>query len=256
MSLRKPFLCLMLAALVFSFPVLAEEDEPTINEEAEDFAKDFKKNIKRLTEGELFEGIDKIAEYYMNAEVDDKGARKAIMEAFAKAAVHKNKAVVAHFAKICEKLDTGIVKLVVLVLQKELKARVPSDQVYEPALDTIGKLHSEDPKVVKMLTDLYKNKDSSIISRAFYASSLYGPASGNTRKEMFEEVVKQTEGTHAASQSNDETAKRKWTICGRDAMDALNALSVPPRTVPDFATPADARKWFNDNKKIPWDPRD
>lgn len=254
MSLRNLFLCLLLASL--TVPVFAEGDEPTVNDQAEEFAKEFRKGIKGLTEGQLLEGVDTLTEYYMNAEVDDKGARKAIMDALVTIAGHHNKAVVAHFVKTCEKLDEGVVKLVLMILQKELKARPPSDQVYEPALDTLGKLHSEDPKVVKTITNLFKHKDSSIIARAFYATSLYRPASGNTRKDMFEEVLKQTEGTYSSSQGNDETAKRKWTIVGRDAMDALNALSVPPRTGENFPNPSAARTWYNDNKKIPWDPRD
>ena len=73
----------------------------------------------------------------------------------------------------------------------------------------------------------------------------YGKASGKVRKDMLEEVIKQTEGLYSAAQSTSNTTQvRKWNIIQTSAKAALRALSGQK-----FANPAEARTWFNDNKK-------
>jgi len=250
----------LLLLLVFGFaasPLLAKDEEPlTPNEEAEAFAKAFKKTYKKLPESEMLASIDKVVAYYKNAEVDDKKVRKALIDAMGKASTVRDSVIVAHVMKQCGNMDTGAVRVILPTLARELKKKVPEDRVYGAALESLGKLHSEERAAVKTLTDLLKNKDDAIVARAAYAISGYKTASGKIRKELFVEVVKQSEGVYSSSMAQNENMKRKWTIIGDDVMEALNVLASPPLAEGTaFENPQKARSWYNDNKKISWDRR-
>ncbi len=243
------------ALLIAGAPLLADEDPPSADDQASDFAKDFKRAYKKKTSSELITDVDTIVAYMKNPEVTEKSTKKALLDSLAKAATVKDATVRTHVMKVCAGLDETVVKLVIAVLQKELKARIPEEDVYEAAFEALGKLHSPQPSAIKVLTDLLKNNDSSLVAQSCYAISGYAQASGNIRKEFFEEVLKQSEGTYNSSQGSDENAKRRWTIIGDGVLEVLNKLSVPPRTEADFSNPAVARGWYNKNKKIPWDAR-
>ena len=256
---RFRFALLLLLAFGFAAsPLLAKDEEPlTPNEEAEEFAKTFKKGYKKLPESEMLASIDKIVAYYQKPEVDDKKVRKALVDAMGKASTVRDTVIVAHVMKQCGNMGTDAVKVILPTLARELKKKVPEDRVYGAALESLGKLHAEDRTSVKALTDLLKNKDDAIVARAAFAIAGYKAASGNTRKTLFEEVLKQSEGTYSSSQAQNENAKRKWTIIGDDVMEALNVLASPPRPEGQaFENPPAARSWFNDNKKKPWDRRE
>jgi hypothetical protein len=255
----RALLLLLLTIGVLAGPALAaDEEEPTANDLAEEFAKEFKKTYKKLPEGELFDQINKLVEFLKNEQVDDKRARKALLDGLSRVSAVREKNVVAHVMKQCAELGEEVVGIVVNTLLKEIKKeRVPHEDVYENALDTLGKIRSENPKVVKTLTDLLKYKQDDVIARTAYALSFYVEASGRVRKEIFEELLKLFEGVYSSAQANPSgPMKNKWTIVGEDVMLALNKLSVPPRERADFPNPADARQWFNDHKKEPWEKRD
>lgn len=247
---------LALAGLLAVAPASAKEDDPpTPNDQAKAFAKDFKNTYKKMPIGDLIAELDKLIEFYKNKDVDDTRVRKDIVTCLTKVALMKDVDVVAHLMKKCGELDGGVVNIVVMVIQKELKKRVADDRIYEPAFETLGKLRSENPKIVKTLTDLLKYKENDVVALAAYALSHYGPASGRVRKDIFKELLNQFEGVYSQSQASNENAKRKWTVAGEDVMRALNQLSVPPRTEGDFANPIRARGWYNQFKKASWAPK-
>ncbi len=240
-------------------PVFAEGEgeeappAPTPNDEAKAFADQFLETMKKKSSAEIIEELDKVVAFYKNENVNDPKVKDSLVDCVAKATTANDKLVVAQAMKKCGEMDDKAVNIAVVTLQRELKAKVPDDRVYEAALEAIGKLRSESPAVLKVLMDLLKNKDDAVISRAAYAISLYEGASGKVRKELFEEVLKNSEGVYAGSQSNNENMKRRWTIIGDDIVLALNKLSVPPREGGDLSNPADARKWYNDHKKASWE---
>lgn len=253
----RSLLVLLLIGLLAAAPSAAKEDDPpTPNQQAKAFAKDFKSGYKKMPIGDLIAEIDKLIEFYKNKDVDDDRVRKDIVTCLSKAGLMKDVDVVAHVMKKCGDLDDGVVNLIAMVLQKELKKRVADDRIYEPALESLGKLHSENPKIVKILTDLLKFKENDIVALAAFALSHYAKASGRVRKDIFKELLNQFEGVYNSSQANNDNAKRKWTVAGEDVMKALNDLSVPPRTEPDFPNPGRARSWYNDFKKTSWEPKE
>ena len=256
MTISRSLWLVGLALLVAAAPVFAAEEEPSANDQAKDFCKQFKRVYKKRTSAQLTDDVDTIVAFMKNPDVNEKAPKKALLTAMERAASSKDATVRAYVVKKCAGLDETVSKLVLKILLIELKARIPEEDVYEAAFETLGKLKSERPEVTKALTDLLKNKDNSIVAQACYAISLYGGASGKLRKKFFEEVLKQSEGTYNSSQGADDNAKRRWTIMGTEAMDALNNLSVPPRTEADFSNPVRARSWYNKHKKMPWKARE
>lgn len=237
-------------ALAFSFPVLAlaaDETPPSVTDQAEEFAKEFKKNFKKLSEGELIQGVDKLAEYYLNPEVEEK-SRKDMLEGIQKASAARETSVVVHVMRKCGDLGEESLKIIAPILAREVDAKEPRPEVYEEALKSMGKIHSENKIAIKTLTDLLKHNEATVVMHAIRAIGGYGPASGATRKELFEEVLKASEGTYSASQGTDQNAKRKWNVIGEDVKETLTKLSGVA-----IDTPVVARTWFNEHKKASWD---
>jgi hypothetical protein len=241
---------LVLAFLFAAAPAFAKDEEPTLSEKAEDYAKDFKKRLKKMTSAEVMEGVDQLVAYYVNEKVDDKGAKKAILDGLAKSTGVRDKTVVAHTMKKVADIGEDSVKLVLPTLNRELAQKAPDENVYETALGTLRKIASENKLVIKTLTKLLKDKENEIVGLAARTISGYEKASGRTRKELFEEVLKAVEGVYSGAQSQNQTLERKWNVIGDDAVDALSKLAHVK-----LADPAVARKWFNDNKKKNWDPQ-
>jgi hypothetical protein len=239
---------ILLVLLFVSAPLMAKDDEVTPSDEANEYAKEFKKAYKKQTSAEVIEGVDKLVAFYKNEQVDDKRARKAILDCLKKATTVRDNVVVAHVMTKCGEMDDDVISIILPTLNRALDAKPPADQIYEAALEALGKLHSESRPAIKQLTDLLNYKDDSVVGRACRALAGYAGASGNTRKDLFEEVLKSTEGTYSASKNRDANAERKWNVIGEDAVDALNKLSGEK-----LADPAAARKWFNENKKRSWD---
>ncbi|MHC4862200.1 MAG: hypothetical protein ACYTDY_19135 [Planctomycetota bacterium] len=246
---------LIVLAVLFSPALAKDEEEPsTPNEQAIAFAKDFKGKLKKMGEPDILEAIDKLVAFYNQKEVDDKKAKKAILDAMAKAAGVRNSLVVAKVMQKCGEMDDGVLKILLGVLGRELKKKEPNDDIYESALESLGKLRSENPTAIKTLTDLLKYKKDEVVARAARAIASYEKASGKVRKGLFEEVLKQSEGVYSSAQGNNQPMERKWNIIGDDVMEALHKLSQPPRpNNVKFNNPAPARQWFNKNKKQPWD---
>lgn len=242
---------LILVLLLPAAQVLAKADkEPTASEKAEDYAKDFKKNMKKMTSAEQMEAVDKLVGYWTDKDVTEKGAKKAILEGLSKTTGVRDKNVVAHTMKKVVALGEDSIKLVLPTLNRELGQKAPDESVYEAALATLAAIHSENKLVTKTLTKLLQDKESEIVGLAARTLAGYADASGKVRKELFEEVLKSTEGVYSGAQSQNQTLERKWNVIGDDVVDALSKLSHVK-----LSDPAQARKWFNDNKKKNWDPQ-
>lgn len=247
-------------AFVLAFPVLAfaapvpafaaDETPPSVDEQAADFVKEFKKNARKLSEGELIQGVDKLAEYYKSPEVEEK-TKKDVLEGIEKACGVREATVIVHVLRTCGDLGEETLKIVLPVVSKEVDAKEPRVEVYEEGLKSLGKIHSENKLAIKILTDLLKHNEPTIVMHAIRALGGYAPASGEVRKELFEEVLKASEGTYSASQGTDQNAKRKWNVIGDDVKETLTKLSGVA-----IETPVQARSWFNDNKKKSWDRKD
>lgn len=241
-------------AFVLAPVVRAEDEAPTVNEQAKDYAKEFKRNYKKMSEPEQIEALDKLTAYFNDEAVDDEGVKDDVIESMTKACTVRDPVVVAHVMKKFSELKLGekqaveVGRIVAKVLDRELAQKVPNDTVYEAAFETLAKLHVEDRVVIKQLTDLLNHKDYPVIARAARAIAGYAGANGETRKELFEEVLKSSEGTYSAAQNNDTNMKRKWNVIGDDVMEALVKLSNVA-----FENPIQARSWWGDHKKENWD---
>lgn len=247
-----------LLAVVVAFaamPALRADDEPpTVNEQAEDYAKEFKKGYKKMSMAQLVEGVDKLVAYFNDEAVDDEDVKDDILDSMTRACTVRDPVVVAHtmkkFAdlKLVGEFNLDVARVVGKTLDRELAQKVPNDTVYEAALETLGKLHVENRAVTKQLTDLLTHKDYPVIARAARAIAGYAGAGGETRKELFEEILKASEGTYSSAQANDNNAKRKWNVIGDDVMDALAKLSNV-----NYDSPILYRQWWGDAKKENWD---
>lgn len=243
-----------IAALLLAPVARAEEEEaPDPNELAEDYAKEFKKAYKDMSEADLIAGVDKLVAFYNDPAVDDDGAKDDLLEGLQTAALRvKSNVVVIHVLKKAQEIkNEDILKVILPTLKRELSQKTPDIQVYEAALATLGALHFENKLAINELTDLLKHKDDVVVSAAIRAISGYGEASGNVRKDLFEEVLKISEGVYSGAQASNPNLERKWNVISADVKDALTRLSGVK-----MDNPVAARSWFNDNKKKNWDRRE
>ena len=131
------------------------------------------------------------------------------------------------------------------VLKKVLKGKEPSVERYGACFRALKLVADPGKNTVSALVKYLRNKSDDVIAKSLDAMAGYGKAPGKVRKQLMEEVIKQTEGLYSAAQSNANTSqRRKWNIIQTSAKSALRALSGRK-----FANPAEARAWFNDNKK-------
>jgi hypothetical protein len=130
-------------------------------------------------------------------------------------------------------------------VSRALKAKEPVQDVVTAGFRVVKKHADPGKAVVGELVDLLKHKDDAIVAKAIDAMSGYKAAPGKVRRDMFEELLKQTEGVfNNSTKADDANAKRKWNIIGSAVNSALSALSGQ-----NLADPAAARKWYNDHKK-------
>jgi len=243
-------LILSLVALVLLPPAAAlaapqdDATEPTKDDVAKQYMDEVKKDLGKQEEGPARAAATKLLEIWNDADVSE-DVKKAVPGCLEKIADSKDEmAAVAGIEGLGAIGGDDAAKGLMDVLQKALKAKEPSVQLYSACLKSLGQVASEDAKVVKELTKLLKHKDYDVVLKAANALAGYKERSGKLRKELLEEVIKQSEGVYNAAQNNDTNMKRKWNIIQSGIMSALNALSGQ-----SFENPAEARSWYNDNKK-------
>jgi hypothetical protein len=235
---------LVLLPLAVAFAAPQDEEAPTKDETTKAYLDDVKKQVGKQEEGPARATATKLVEIWNDAEVSD-GVKKPVPGYMEKIAGSKDEmAAVAGIEGLQALGGDDSAKALMKVLQKALKAKEPSVQVYSACLKALGAVASEDSKVVKELSKLLKHKDYDVVGKTAGAMAGYQERSGKLRKELLEECIKQSEGVYNAAQNNDTNMKRKWNIIQSGIMKALNALSGQ-----SFENPAAARSWYNDNKK-------
>ena len=131
------------------------------------------------------------------------------------------------------------------ILEKSLKAKEPSVDIYGSCLRALGKLADQKGAAVKTLQDLMNFKLDDVVGKAALALGGYKDAPGKLRRDLLETIIQKTEGT--CSQAKDAKYAgqvRKWNIISANVMNGINALSGQK-----FKDVQEARKWFNDHKK-------
>jgi len=243
-------LILSLVALLV-LPVVAalaapqdEPPAPTKDDVAKEYFEAIKKDVGKQDEGAARAATEKLVEIWKDAEVTE-DVKKEIPDLLEKIADSKEEmAAVAGIEGLGTIGGDDAAKALTKVLDKALKAKEPSVQLYSACLKSLGEVASEDAKVVKALVKLLKHKDHDVVGKTAGALAGYKERDGKLRKELLEECIKQSEGVYNAAQNNDTNMKRKWNIIQSGIMSALNALSGQT-----FENPAAARSWYNDHKK-------
>jgi hypothetical protein len=240
------------AALVFaaaSPPASAEDDAnppaqpaPTKDEAAAQTVKQIKAQASKMPDAEAKAAIAKLLEIWKDKEVADATKKPIpdILQTFGRG----DKAQIAAIDALAE-LGAPGAGPAVAILEHALKAKEPSHDVYGSCLRALGKIADTKKSTLDTLTDLLKHRMDDVVGKAAQAMQGYKEAPGKVRRELLEELIKNTEGV--ASQANDAknaTQVRKWNIIQTAVMGAVNALSGQK-----FSKMTEARAWFNEHKK-------
>lgn len=213
--------------------------------EATQYLKDLKTQLPKIADADAKAAIKKLVEMWKDKAISD-DAKKPIpdlLEHFGK----DDKALVA-----IDAID-GLGELgpvegtppVLRILDRSLKGKDPSVDIYGSCLRAMKKLADPKPTTIKALADLLKSKYDDVVGKAADAIGGYKDAPGKVRKELLEELIKSTEGTSAQAKDPKNAGQvRKWNIIQTNVMAALKALSGQ-----QFKDVAEARGWFNQHKK-------
>ena len=109
---------------------------------------------------------------------------------------------------------------------------------------------TKDKKAIKELTLCLDNKTNSLISAAAEALGNYSEADLETRKTVFESLLKILMSAKGAKDTNvnDTTAKDKYDVIAAPIITSLGKLSKHDERDPDKWL-----NWWNKNKKADWD---
>ena len=217
----------------------------TKDADAAQFLKDLAGKMSKESDTEAEASIKKLVEIWKDKDVTEATKKPVpdLLEKYAKE--EKSKIAVAAIGALGELGPAAGAPPVVQILEKALKAKEPPLDIYGTCLTSLKKLADPKPTTVKALTDLLKYKLDDVVAKAADAMSGYKDAPGKVRRDMLEELIKQTEGVFAQSKDAKNSAQvRKWNVIGGNVTTALKALSGQP-----LKDPEDARKWFNDHKK-------
>ncbi len=112
---------------------------------------------------------------------------------------------------------------------------------------SLGKV--KDPKSIKTLLDLLKNKDNVVIAAAAEALGEYKGAPQKIRKEAFNELLKLLTTIKALKDGdmNDIASRDKYDVIAAPITTSLQLLSGH-----DARKPEDWQRWWNKNKKKDW----
>lgn len=242
------------AVLAASAPALAQdppptpptEEAPTKDEVTAQYLKELKAKQGKQPDGDAQASIKRLVEIWKDKEVSD-ATKKPVPDLLEKYARDDKKVLIAvaaidAFAEIGP--DEGA-KPVLGILDKALGAKEPSVDLYGTCLRALKRMADQKKSTVEELIKLLKHKEDDVAAKAADAMVGYKGAPGRIRKEMLEELIKNTEGVFSAQASTPTGPQaRRWNIIQHSVMEALKALSGQT-----FKDPQEARKWFNDHKK-------
>ena len=212
---------------------------------AAQYLKDLKGQLAKMADADAKAAIKKLVEIWKDKDVTEetKKAVPDLLEHFGK----DEKALVA-----IDAID-GLGEIgaaegsppVLRILDRSLKGKDPSVDIYGSCLRAMKKLADTKASTIKALTDLLKNKYDDVVGKAADAMAGYKDAPGKVRRDLLEELIKSTEGTAAQAKDPKNSGQvRKWNIIQTNVMAALKALSGQ-----GFKDVAEARQWFNAHKK-------
>lgn len=226
-------------------PPAKPEESPKVAECAQ-YLKELPPLMAKQNEMEAKASIEKLKGYWKDAEIPAE-TKKAIPGLIARYTKDLDKValLVAGIDALAELGPDEGAKPILEVLNRGLKAKEPSVDVYGAALRGLKRLADPSKGTVGTLIDLLKHRENEVISKAADAIAGYKDAPGKVRKELLEELIKSTEGVFANSKNSSNTNDvRKWNMINFNVMQALRALSGQ-----QFKDPAEARAWFNEHKK-------
>lgn len=216
------------------------------DEQAVEAIKDLQAKMKDLPEDDARKSAKSLIMYW-NSDAVTEGTKKQIPKMLADMAKDKRIKVAMAGIEGFGGLDpkTGG-KLCMSVLKKESKAKEPAVDIYGPAFDSLKKLADTSKGTVGDLIKYLRHKNDAIAAKAAYAMSGYEKSTGPVRREMVEELIKNTEGLYQqADQAPRSPQTRRWNVMKSPVLRALKALTGGQ----PFRNPSEARTWFNDNKK-------
>lgn len=247
------FFCLALFVSV-SVPVVAvAQDEEAPAEEAvppdelaSEFIKEAKKVAGKQEEADELKTITKLVQYCQMPGVEEKTREdaSAVLEKFAKD--DRQKVALEGLKGLgASRAGSKAAKRIFSRLGRLLKAKEPDKLLVGAAFAALGALADESKGTVNEIVKLMRDNDPETAANAIRVAASYGNAELEVRKELFEAVLKQTEGPANAAQSDpNSSAARRWNQMASATKQAFKSLSRQ-----SFADPAEARSWFNDHKK-------
>jgi HEAT repeat protein len=164
---------------------------------------------------------------------------------------------------------------------KELEEGVPDDRLYQAAAVALGTMGPESvkpligligdkahrknmrlqqalalslgktksPDALKTLLGLMKHKDAPMQAAGADALANYHDAPLDTRKEIFEELLKTMMDQRARTDNvTDQEAQERWNVISGPILQTLQKLTGHAET-----DPVQWQSWWNDNKKKDWD---
>ena len=218
---------------------------PSKDAAAVQYLKDLKAQLSKIADNDAKVAIKKMVEMWKDKELteDTKKPIPDLLEHFGKD--DKSLVAIEAIPALAELGPAEGAQPVLRILDRALKAKDPSVDIYGSCLSALKRLADTKASTVKQLTDLLKSKYDDVVSKAADAIGGYKDAPGKVRKELLEELIKSTEGTSAqAADPKNSGQVRKWNIIQTNVMAALKALSGQ-----QFKDVAEARKWFNAHKK-------
>jgi hypothetical protein len=120
-------------------------------------------------------------------------------------------------------------------------------RLQEEIVVSLGK--TKDEGAIKTLIGLLKHKDAELIAAASRALSEYREFELDTRKEIFEEILKVLMAHKSAvdADTTDPIASERYNTIAGDMISALQQLSSHDERIPE-----EWQRWWNKNKKEDW----
>lgn len=237
----------LLASSVFAY---AQEDAdappPTVSEKAAAFIAEVKGVAGKQEEKEDVKAVNRLLGYCQSPDLDDK-IRKTAVGLLDKLAKDDRDAVGVLALKALggSRGGSNAAKKLFAHIKKLTKEKEPRKNRINAAFTSLRALADPSKGTVGGIIKLMRDNDPGTAAQAVLAASGYAKAEGAVRKELFEAILKQTEGPANAAKSDPNSSQaRRWNQMSSATRTAFKALGGK-----SFPSPAEARSWFNEHKK-------
>jgi HEAT repeat protein len=256
MSMTNRLSAALLLAAAFAAPVPAHAQDggtptppvqppaPTKDAVAAQYLKDTKAKASKMADQDAKTAIKKLVEMWKDKEIADE-TKKPIPELLEQFGREEKTLVAIDAIDAIGELGTSGAAPALRILDRALGAKEPSVDIYGSCLRALKKLADQKKTTISALVDLLKHRMDDVVGKSADALGGYKEAPGKLRRELLEELIKNTEGTCAQAKDPKNAGQvRKWNIIQNSVISAINALSGQK-----FKDVQEARKWFNDHKK-------